>query len=152
MTEDAALRALHELVGAGGWRRIPGLPNAVIVMRPWPDGSVDTLAVHGVTESLAERTNPIGHLVWRRAGEPSEVIAQLTRSRRLSIPTRPGWCCRMIRPTAPYDCLSIQDTTAFGKGGNEVANGALPLRQTKSNGSWCAFSGDRGRRGSVGQR
>lgn len=76
-TEDDVLRELRELVDAGGWRPLPGPPSALILLRPWPDGSVDTLAVHGVTESKAERTNPAGHPVWRQTGELAEMLAQL---------------------------------------------------------------------------
>ena len=72
-----ALRALHELIGSGGWRQLPGAPNAVIHMRPWPDGSVDTLAVFDETDALVERTNARGEPVWRQTGTVADVIAAL---------------------------------------------------------------------------
>jgi hypothetical protein len=75
--EDAALRALGDLIGSGGWRRQPGPPGVLVVLLPWPDGTVDTLAVRTVTQALAERTNPAGHPVWRQAGTVVEVIAQV---------------------------------------------------------------------------
>jgi hypothetical protein len=77
VTEDAVLRELQALVGSGGWRPLPGPPNALIFVRLWPDGLVDTLAVRGADEALAERTNPAGDPVWRHAGELTDVIARL---------------------------------------------------------------------------
>jgi len=84
--DDAALRELQALIGAGGWRPFPGPPNALIFLHPWPDGSVDTLAVQAASESLAERTNATGQPVWRHADELTEVIAQL---RALPAPDSP---------------------------------------------------------------
>ncbi len=72
-----ALRALHELVSSGGWRPLPGARNALIHMRPWPDGSVDTLAVFNETDALAERTNARGVPVWRQTGAVTDVITAL---------------------------------------------------------------------------
>ena len=74
---DAALRALGELIGSGGWRQQPSPPGVLVVLLPWPDGTVDTLAVRGVTQALAERTNPAGHPVWREVGMVVEVIAHV---------------------------------------------------------------------------
>jgi hypothetical protein len=48
-----------------------------VFLLPWPDGTVDTLAVRGVAQALAERTNPTGHPVWRKVGTVVEVIAQI---------------------------------------------------------------------------
>lgn len=84
--EDAALRALGELIGAGGWRAQPAPPGRLVVLLPWPDGSVDTLAVKGVSQALAERTNPMGRPVWRHTGTTVEVIAQV---RALPAPDAP---------------------------------------------------------------
>jgi hypothetical protein len=75
--ENAALRALGDLIGSGGWRPQPGPPGALVFLLPWPDGTVDTLAVKGVTQALAERTNPMGHPVWRQVGTAVEVITQV---------------------------------------------------------------------------
>ncbi|HEX3785082.1 MAG TPA: hypothetical protein VHX38_35950 [Pseudonocardiaceae bacterium] len=77
MTESAALLELRELIGAGGWRSLPGEPGVLIFIRAWPDDSVDTLAVSGESEALAERTNPVGDPVWRKTGALTEVIAAL---------------------------------------------------------------------------
>jgi hypothetical protein len=49
----------------------------LVVVLPWPDGTVDTLAVRGVIQALAERTNPAGHPVWRQVGTVVDVIAQV---------------------------------------------------------------------------
>lgn len=75
--EDAALRALGDLIGSGGWRRQPGPPKVLVVVLPWPDGTVDTLAVRGVAQALAERTNPAGRPVWRQVGTVIEMITQV---------------------------------------------------------------------------
>ena len=77
VTDDAVLQELHDLIGAGGWHPLPGVPGELIFIRPWPDGSVDALAVKGANEALSERTNPAGDPVWRHAGELIEVIARL---------------------------------------------------------------------------
>lgn len=77
VTDDDVLRELRSLVGANGWRPLPGPPNALIFLRSWPDESVDTLAVRGADEALAERSNPAGDPVWRHVGELTEVIARL---------------------------------------------------------------------------
>jgi hypothetical protein len=82
-----ALRALRDLVGSGGWQSLPGAPNALVYMRPWPDGSVDTLAMLGETEALIERTNPTGQPVWRTNGTVTEVIDTLAG---LVAPLAPG--------------------------------------------------------------
>lgn len=86
MTEDDALRELQALTSDGGWHPLPGPPGAPIFMRPWPDGSVDALAVHGAGEAYGERTNPAGHPVWRLPGNVVEVIAGL---RQLPAPDDP---------------------------------------------------------------
>lgn len=98
-TADAALRELHELIGAGGWRSLPGPQHALIFVHPWPDESVDTLAIQGATEVLAERTNPAGRPVWRHAGELTEVIARL---RALPAPNAAN-APRLILPVDPAD-------------------------------------------------
>lgn len=55
-----ALRALRDLINAGGWGQIPGPPELVVFLHPYPDGSVDTLSIYGETNALVERTNPNG--------------------------------------------------------------------------------------------
>ena len=86
MADDAALQELRDLISSGGSRPLPGPPDAVIVIRLWPDASVDTLAVTSPTQALAERTNQTGHPVWRYAGRLTEVIARL---RALPAPDAP---------------------------------------------------------------
>jgi hypothetical protein len=49
----------------------------LVFVRPWPDDSVDTLAVGGADEGLAERTNAAGDPVWRHAGALTDVLAAL---------------------------------------------------------------------------
>lgn len=104
MTDDAALRALRalrELVNTGGWHPLPGAPDMLIFIRPWPDDSVDTLAVRDDTDAVAERTNPTGNPVWRHTGDLTTVIAQLralpppgaANAPRQAIPgDHDGWC------------------------------------------------------------
>lgn len=87
MSESAALRELGELIEAGGWGPVPGAPGMLIFIRAWPDDSVDTLAVTGEADALAERTNPAGHPVWRQPGSLTGVIAAL---RELPAPDDPA--------------------------------------------------------------
>lgn len=84
--KDAALRALGELIASGGWRAQPAPPGTLVVLLAWPDGTVDTLAVRGVSQALAERTNPAGHPVWRQVGTVLDVIAEV---RALPAPDTP---------------------------------------------------------------
>lgn len=80
MTEDDALNELKELIAEGGWGPLPGSFGGVLIyMRAWPDDSVDTLAVTGPTEVVAERTDANGCPVWRRLGAMTEVIAELRK-------------------------------------------------------------------------
>jgi hypothetical protein len=72
---DDSLRAFADLVNSGGWFPLPGPPNQVIRMHPWPDGSVDTLVMLGEDQVLIDRTNPVGQPVWRANGTVTEVIA-----------------------------------------------------------------------------
>lgn len=122
--EDAALRALADLIGSGGWRPHPGPPGALVYLLPWPDGTVDTLAVKGATQALAERTNPIGHPVWRHVGAVVEVIAQVR-----ALPSPNG-------PDAPR--LVIGDGTDRGgqraMTGHTAPGGAAPLPQDETTG------------------
>ena len=98
-SEQGALRDLGELMASGGWRFLPGPPNAVVVIRAWPDGSVDTLAVRGESEALAERTNAIGHPVWRRVGALADIITEL---RGLPTPDAPD-APRLVLPRDSAD-------------------------------------------------
>jgi hypothetical protein len=93
LPEDVALRVLGDLIGSGGWRRQPAPPGVLVVLLPWPDGTVDTLAVRGVTQALAERTNPAGRPVWRQVGTVIEVITQM---RALPAPDAPDAPRRVI--------------------------------------------------------
>lgn len=77
MSDGDALQELQQFVGAGGWRPLPGVEGKLIFIRPWPDNSVDTLAVRDETEALAQRTNPVGQPVWLRKGTLIEVVAEL---------------------------------------------------------------------------
>lgn len=99
MTEDAALRELRELIDAGGWRPLPGVPTMLVFIRPWPDDSVDTLAVGGADEGLAERTNAAGDPVWRHAGALTDVLAAL---RALPAPDAEN-APRLALPAEPVD-------------------------------------------------
>ena len=100
MTEDAdALRELGELIDSRGWRPLPGAPGMLIFIHPWPDGSVDTLAVHGADESLAERTNAAGDPVWHREGALTDVLAAL---RALPAPDAED-APRLVLPTNSVD-------------------------------------------------
>jgi len=85
-----ALRALRELMDSGGWRDLPGPPNTVIIIHPWPDGSVDTLAIRTETHALVERTNPAGTPVWRQTGSVTEVIDALRQIPPPFAPDIPG--------------------------------------------------------------
>lgn len=74
----ADLAELMALVGEGDWSPLPSAPADVLVfVRPWPDGSVDTLIIRGQPEVSAERTNPTGHPVWRSKGTVIEVVEAL---------------------------------------------------------------------------
>lgn len=83
MTSDfdaitADLTELTALVGEGDWTPLPSAPAGVLVfVRPWPDGSVDTLIIRGQPQVNAERTNPTGHPVWRSEGTVTEVVEAL---------------------------------------------------------------------------
>jgi hypothetical protein len=79
MSEDSspALRAFADLVSSGGWVPLDGQSNTVILMHPWPDGSVDTIVLLSEDEALIDRTNPVGLSVWRVTGTVTEVIAAL---------------------------------------------------------------------------
>jgi hypothetical protein len=72
-----ALRELRALILGGGWRLIQHGQEVLIYMYLHVDGSVDTLAIEGEDDALAERTNPAGEPVWRLEGGLSEVIAEL---------------------------------------------------------------------------
>ena len=91
--DDAALQDLRDLIGEGGWRPLPGTFGAfggvLIYMRAWPDDSVDTLAVTGPAEVVAERTDPNGCPVWRKVGALAEVIAELRTVPAPSDPNAP---------------------------------------------------------------
>lgn len=95
MTNDfdaitADLAELKALVGEGGWNPLPSAPADVLVfVRPWPDGSVDTLIIRGQPEVSAERTNPIGHPVWRHRGTVTEVIDALRKVPEPESPAAP---------------------------------------------------------------
>lgn len=76
--DDDALRALRDLIDEGDWRTSLGTTGGTLIyLRPWPDDSVDTLAVTGPSEAVAERTDPNGCPVWRKLGALTEVIAEL---------------------------------------------------------------------------
>jgi hypothetical protein len=77
MSDDVspALQAFADLVNSGGWFPLPGPPNQVIRMHPWPDGTVDTFVLLSEDEALLDRTNPVGQPVWRANGTVAEVIA-----------------------------------------------------------------------------
>jgi hypothetical protein len=77
MSDDPspALQAFQALVNSGGWVPLPGPPNQVIRMHPWPDGTVDTLVLLSEDQALIERTNPVGQPVWRTNSTVTEVIA-----------------------------------------------------------------------------
>jgi hypothetical protein len=93
-SDDDALQDLQALIGEGGWRPLPGAFGGLLIyMRSWPDDSVDTLAVTGPREVVAERTDANGCPVWRKLGALSEVIAELR-----TVPA-PG------EPDAPRDIL-----------------------------------------------
>ncbi len=72
-----ALRMLRALVSADGWHALPGSPDLLVYIHPWPDGHVDALAVKGETDALAERTNPGGEPVWRQEGTLTDAINAL---------------------------------------------------------------------------
>ncbi len=63
-----------DLLDSEDWRELPSSPDTRILIRPWPDGSVDTLAVHPDGHALVERTNSDGHPVWRHFVKTSSAI------------------------------------------------------------------------------
>jgi hypothetical protein len=71
------LRALLALVGTDGWHSLAGSPDLLVYIHPWPDGTVDALAVTGETDAFAERTNPAGEPVWRHEGTLADAIDAL---------------------------------------------------------------------------
>jgi hypothetical protein len=87
-SDDEALRELRDLIGEGGWRPLPGAFGGVLIyMRSWPDDTVETLAITGPAEVVAERTDPQGRPVWRELGPLTEVIAAV---RAVPAPGQPG--------------------------------------------------------------
>ena len=76
-TTPPSIRALNALVSSHGWHSLAGSPDLLVYIRPWPNGSVDTLAVRGETDALAERTNRTGEPVWRREGTLTDAIDAL---------------------------------------------------------------------------
>lgn len=84
---ELAVRELAELVNSGGWRRLPGPPELVVLLHPYPDGSVDTLSVRGESDALVERTNYEGNPVKHETGTLLDMIAVL---REMPAPGEPG--------------------------------------------------------------
>jgi hypothetical protein len=66
-----------DLLGTGEWRELPSALDTRILVRLWPDDSVDTLAVRSTGEALGERTDPAGKPVWRHFAATSVVIVLL---------------------------------------------------------------------------
>jgi len=71
------MRDLLALINSGGWRALEGSPDLLVYVHTWPDETVDTLAIRGETDALAERTNPAGEPVWRREGTLTDAINAL---------------------------------------------------------------------------
>jgi hypothetical protein len=82
-----ALRAVCGLMASGGWRELPGIPGTLVLIRTWPDDSVDALTVHDDRDAFAHRTNPAGTPVWNHIGAVSEVVEAL---RQVPPPSDPG--------------------------------------------------------------
>lgn len=76
MAESPAMTALQTLVSENGWIPLQA-PN--IYIRPWPDGSMDTLAIQHEHDALAHRANASERIVWREQGGLLAVIAALRR-------------------------------------------------------------------------
>jgi hypothetical protein len=82
-----AMTDLSELISDGGWVNRHGqYDNMVVLIRPWSDGSVDTIALSSVNDAIVERTNLAGEVVWHQTGTVSEVIAGL---RAVPAPSEP---------------------------------------------------------------
>jgi hypothetical protein len=88
------LRDLRALVSSDGWGKLRGSPDLLVYIHPWPDDSVDTLAIRGETDALAERTNPAGEPIWRREGTLADAIDAL---RELPPPDAP-YAPRLVLP------------------------------------------------------
>lgn len=77
MTDDTPLQELRALLDLGGWIALPGIEGKLIFIHPWPDNSVDSLAIWDETEALAQRTNPVGQPVWACKDTLTTVLAEL---------------------------------------------------------------------------
>jgi hypothetical protein len=85
--EGKALRALRELISAGGWQPTHGGPAMRVYIRPWPDNSADSLMFSDPDTAYAERVNPNGEPVWQLTGTVTETVAAL---RALPTPDEPN--------------------------------------------------------------
>lgn len=84
----------QDLLDTGAWKALPSAPDTQVLIRPWPDGSVDTLAVRVEGKALGERTNPEGQPVWRHFAKTSVVIVLVWT---LPQPGEPGAPSEVLR-------------------------------------------------------
>lgn len=84
----------EDLLDTDDWQELPGGPGTRILIRPWPDGSVDTVAIRADGRALVERTNADGHPVWRHFATVSVVIVLVWT---LPGPDEPGAPTEVLR-------------------------------------------------------
>lgn len=77
----------QDLLDTGLWQELPSSLDTRILIRPWPDGTVDTLAIRATGEALGERSNPAGQPVWRHFASTAVVIVLAWT---LPAPAEPG--------------------------------------------------------------
>ncbi|KJK44801.1 hypothetical protein UK23_28250 [Lentzea aerocolonigenes] len=81
-----------------GWRFPPlSQDGGVFGYRLWPEEWADSIRVRSATDCLAIRINPVGAVVWERAGSLADVVEGLLG---LPSPDAPGAPC-LVRGSAP---------------------------------------------------
>jgi hypothetical protein len=90
LTEFPELRRLVDLLRAG-WQLLPVSTGGELVevrgVRVWPDETVDAITMRYTTDATGLRRNRSGDVVWKRAGDLTDVVNELLA---LPAPTNPA--------------------------------------------------------------
>jgi hypothetical protein len=88
-TEFPELRRLVDLLRAG-WQLLPVSAGGELVevrgVRVWPDETVDAITMRYTTDATGLRRDRSGHVVWKHAGDLTDVVNELLA---LPAPTNP---------------------------------------------------------------